>query len=130
MSYWIKSLPLLAQALKQMNPNGQSLSPPLMALFEDIELRMRRASGNVNFVPPYKDGEVVWTPMGERIETVIEGDRTHVKNLIDDMVLLEDAHIALRDQGQGTFSVKLDEWKKSIHQRVGEDVVAKMDSLP
>lgn len=128
MSYWIKSFPLLAEAVRKMKPEGERMPPQLMALFGDLELRMRRASEDIKFVPPYGDDERLWSPMGKRMERVIGGDRRHAQALVEDIERLEDAHIALREKGQGTFATKLGEWKKSVHERMDADQVAKLGS--
>ena len=127
MSYWIKSWPVLRQAVRQMSPSGEQLPPKLMELFADLEIRVKRASGAVHFVPSYGDDET-WTEMGKRLEAVVSNDRTHAQELVNDMTMLEDVHIALRDKGQGTFSVKLDEWKKSVHDRLTDKEVSQLAS--
>lgn len=127
MSYWIKSFPVLAEAVRKMNPDGGKMPPQLMALFSDLEIRMRRASEDIKFVPPY-DGGAVWTPMGKRMEKVVRGDRSAAARLVADMETLENAHIALRDKGQGAFAAKLSDWKKSVFARMDKDAVAKLQT--
>ena len=128
MSYWIKSFPLLAEAVRKMKPSGEQLPPQLMTLFSDLELRMRRSSEDIKFVPPYDKNSDLWSPLGKRIEKVISGDRTHAEALVKDMVQLEDVQIALRDQGQGTFASKLGDWKQSVHERMNAGDVAQLGS--
>lgn len=126
MSYWIRSFPMLAEAVRQMDPTGQKLPPHLRDLFSDLELRMRRSSENINILPPYEKDEKVWTPVGKRIEKVVGGNRDHAPELISDMEMLEDACIALRESGQSDFADKLTLWKKSVHDRIGADATGKL----
>lgn len=128
MSYWIKSFPVLAQAVREMKPEGEKMPPQLMALFEDLELRMRRASEDIKILPPYAEGEQLWKPVGQRIEVVVSGNRTHAVRLIEDLKLLEDVCIALRAGGQKDFAEKLGTWKKSVHKRLDETLTAKLGS--
>ncbi|MFK7909670.1 MAG: cytochrome c biogenesis protein [Akkermansiaceae bacterium] len=128
MSYWLKSWPVLRKAVQEMNPDNGQMPPKLMALFSDLELRVRRASEDIGFVPAYDPKEDEWLAMGQRMTKVIENDRTYAQELIADMAMLEDANIALREKGQGTFSAELDEWKKSVHGRLDAKLVAKLGS--
>ncbi|MBK1830108.1 cytochrome c biogenesis protein CcsA [Verrucomicrobiaceae bacterium R5-34] len=128
MSYWIRSFPLLADAVRQMDPTGQKLPPHLRSLFSDLELRMRRSSENINILPPYEEDEKVWLPVGKRIEKVVSGNREHADELIADMEMLEDATIALREKGQSAFADELNEWKKSVHGRIGKDATSKLST--
>ncbi|BDS06329.1 hypothetical protein NT6N_13690 [Oceaniferula spumae] len=126
MSYWIRSFPMLAEAVRQMDPTGRKLPPHLRELFSDLELRMRRSSEDIKILPPYEEGEKLWSPVGKRIEKVVGGDRDHADDLISDMEMLEDACIALRENGQSEFADKLTIWKNSVHERVGTDVSNKL----
>ena len=128
MSYWIKSFPLLSQAIREMQPRGEKLPPGIMSLINDLELRMRRASEDINILPPYAEDSKEWSPVGKRMEQVFSGNRTHSEQLVSDVEMLEDACIALRDEGQGAFVGKLNIWKKSVHQRLDTATVDKLGS--
>lgn len=123
MSYWIRSFPILAQAVKEMNSSGGAMPEHLEELFGDLQNRMSRASEDIGIIPPYDEKEKEWTPVGERIEEVVKGDRTHAAQLIADIEILENAFLALRNEGQIAFAGELDIWKKSIHERIGSDAV-------
>lgn len=126
MSYWIRAFPMLAQAVREMDPSGNKMPPHLRNLFSDLELRMRRSSENINILPPYEKDAKEWTPAGKRIEKVVAGDRAHVEELLNDMKMLEDACIALRDKGQIQFADALAAWKDSVQSRIGPDATEKL----
>ena len=128
MSYWIRAFPILAQNIRGMDPSGQGMSPKLRELFGDLEIKMRRASENIRIVPPYDEDVEEWAPIGQRIERVISGDRTHAEALLQDMEMLENACIALEKHGQIKFAEALGDWKKSVHTRLGSEVVEKLDT--
>ena len=81
MSYWVKSFPLLSQAIREMQPQGEKLPPGIMSLINDLELRMRRASEDIHLLPPYAEGSKEWSPVGKRMEQVFSGNRTHAEAL-------------------------------------------------
>lgn len=128
MSYWVRAFPMLAQAVRQMDPSGRKMPPHLRSLFSDLELRMRRASENINILPAYEKDNDEWTPVGKRIEKVVGGDRTHVEELLADMKMLENACIALQDKGQIEFADALTTWKTSVHKRIGPDATKKLQT--
>lgn len=128
MSYWVKSFPILRQAIQEMQPRGEQLPPGIMSLIKDLEVRMLRASENIHLLPPYAEDSEEWSPVGKRIEVVFSGDLTHARELVTDMELLEDACIALRDEGQEAFAVKLSAWKKSVHERLDAATVDRLGS--
>ncbi len=128
MSYWVRAFPMLAQAVRQMDPSGQGMPLHLRDLFGDLETKMRRASENIRIVPSYDEAVEEWTPMGKRIERVVSGDRTHADALIEDIKMLEDACIALEDHGQIKFAEALGGWKESLHTRLGSERVAMLDT--
>lgn len=128
MSYWIKSFPVLAQAVRKMNPEGEELPPALKILFHDLEVRMERSKNGVYFIPPYTEGEDEWTAVGQRVNKIINGDLKHSAALVADMVLLENATIALRDNDQSAFAKELTVFKESVHQRISERQVKQLNS--
>ena len=128
MSYWVRAFPILAQAVRQMDPSGQGMPPHLRDLFGDLETKMRRASENIRIVPSYDEEVEAWAPMGKRIERVVTGDRTHAEALIEDVKMLEDACIALEDHGQIKFAEALGGWKESIHTRLGSERVRMLNT--
>ena len=128
MSYWVRSFELLRQAIQQMQPRGEQLPAGIMSLIKDLEVRMLRASENIHLLPPYDENTGEWAPVGKRIEDVFSGDLTHAKELVADMELLEDTSIALRDEGQEAFAVKLSAWKKAVHERLEAATVDRLGS--
>ena len=128
MSYWVKSFPLLRQAIQELQPAGEQLPPGIMSLIKDLEVRMLRASEEIHLLPPYAEGSKDWSPIGKRLEQVFGGDRTHAEALVADMELIEDACIALRDESQPAFAGKLGLWKKSVHERISDHHVGRLGS--
>lgn len=128
MSYWVKSFPLLRQAIQELQPAGEQIPEGIMSLIKDLEVRMLRASEDIHLLPPYAEGNKEWVPIGKRLEQVFSGDRSHAEALVADMVLVENACIALRDEGQAAFAPKLEAWKQSVHQRMGDQAVSKLGS--
>lgn len=128
MSYWVKSFPILRQAIQELQPKGEQLPDGIMSLIKDLEVRMLRASENIHLLPPYDENAGEWAPVGKRIEDVFSGDLTHAKELVADMELLEDTSIALRDEGQEAFAVKLSAWKKAVHERLEAATVDRLGS--
>ena len=128
MSYWVKSFPLLRQAIQELQPAGEQLPPGIMSLIKDLEVRMLRASEEIHLLPPYAEGSKDWSPIGKRLEQVFGGDRTHAEALVADIELIEDACIALRDESQPAFAGKLGLWKKSVHERISDHHVGRLGS--
>ncbi|MGB2559599.1 MAG: cytochrome c biogenesis protein [Akkermansiaceae bacterium] len=128
MSYWVKSFPILRQAIQELQPKGEQLPPGIMSLIKDLEVRMLRASENIHILPPYAEDTEEWTPIGKRIEEVFSGNRTYLEELVADIESLEDANLALRDDGQKAFATKLGSWKQSVHERLDSATVDRLGS--
>ena len=126
-SYWLKSLPILSQAVREMNPNSDALPPKLEKLFHELGKRFESGLG-ISMMPPYEEGQDEWTPIGERLQIVMKGDLKHSEPLVTDMFLLENAFISLRETGQSDFADQLSIWKQSVHAKMDPATVDMLGS--
>ncbi|MGJ8676796.1 MAG: cytochrome c biogenesis protein [Akkermansiaceae bacterium] len=131
MSYWLKSLPVLGQAVREMHTEGEPLPAKLQSLFSELEIRFQSGYG-LSIIPPYSTDKVneeqEWSDIGDRLEKVVNGDLQYAEPLLADMYLLENTFIALREKGQADFSTNLTTWKKNVHERIDPEIVERLSS--
>ncbi|MGB0993315.1 MAG: hypothetical protein ACPG32_12725, partial [Akkermansiaceae bacterium] len=131
MSYWVQAFQALRQAVSQMRSNqgaNEQLPRHLLDLLSDLQQRVTRSSEAFHFIPAYNEENETWDPIGKRMQKVIEGDLTHLKPLIEDMKMLEEASLAIQAGKQAKFARELGTFKHSIQNRIGATATAKLES--
>ena len=122
-SLWLKAMPWILDSSNGIDPTSPGLSKQFSALERRLESGMF-----ISMMPPYEAGEDEWTPIGERFKPITQLDFRLLEPLVNDVSLLENAFIALRETGQSGFADKLSIWKQSVHSRMDAATVDMLGS--